>query len=491
MPMELILNFPAADRVSVELIGAGRPQRTEPLPFRSPLTEADQDELHWYLEVYPAHYATEVDDARAARIAQRLEDWGTALFNAVFQDSFKAGELYGAFARSKEPGRLLSIDSGHPVVLAQPWELLRHPEGTWLFLAKPRVTVCRRLSGEGEAAPLKVQARDRLHLLFVVSRPEGASFIDPRADPQAVMTALEEQAPGRVSVEFLRPPTLSNLVRRLEDEDLPPVDVLHFDGHGVYDPDGRLAEKAEKAGEGATGAHHGYLLFEQDDGRKHLVPAPLLGEMLNQQEVGLVVLSACQSAKVGGDDPMGSVAARLTRAGIPTVLAMTHSVLVDTTRALFGHFYGELARGRSLGTALENARRELYLHPERGERRRADRWLTLKLKDWFLPALYQSGEDTPFLTKAPEAPRPRPHPPGAICPRCSPPASGAAAASCGRSSAFLWPAPAEWWSTASAARARPTWPRRPGAGFGAPGCSPGCAWWAMRTFRGLTRWAWP
>jgi hypothetical protein len=66
--------------------------------------------------------------------------------------------------------------------------------------------------------------------------------------------------------------------------------------------------------------------------------------------VALVILSACQSAAVGeeGDKEegeetkgpaMGSVAGRLTATGIPSVLAMTHSVLVYTTQALFGQFY--------------------------------------------------------------------------------------------------------------------------------------------------------
>jgi len=154
-----------------------------------------------------------------------------------------------------------------------------------------------------------------------------------------------------------------------------------------------------RAGDCATGAHQGYLLFEQDDGREHLVPAALLGDMLNQQRVPLVILSACQSAKLGGDDPLGSVAARLTRAGIPNVLAMTHSVLVETTRALFGHLYRELGRGRPLGTALENARRELYAHPVRGERRRGTGWTELKLQDWFLPTLYRTGDDAALLTQ--------------------------------------------------------------------------------------------
>jgi hypothetical protein len=233
MTMELCLSFPDPAHVVVELIGNGRPQRTAPLPFKSPIAEADQDELHWYLELYPVQYATELDDRRAAGIALRLEHWGRALFDAVFAHSYEAADLYQRFARGAEPGRLLSIDSGHPSVLAQPWELLRHPEGTWLFLANPRIGVCRRLSGQGQAAPVPVAPKDRLHLLFVVCRPDGQSFIDPRADPRAVMAALETQAPGRVTVEFLRPPTLSNLIDRLEDETRTSVDILHFDGFGA------------------------------------------------------------------------------------------------------------------------------------------------------------------------------------------------------------------------------------------------------------------
>jgi hypothetical protein len=140
MTMELCLSFPDPAHIVVELIGNGRPQRTAPLPFASPLAEADQDELHWYLELYPVHYATELDDRRAAGIALRLEHWGRALFDAVFKQGYEAADLYQRFARAAEPGRLLSIDSGHPSVLAQPWELLRHPEGTWLFLANPRIS---------------------------------------------------------------------------------------------------------------------------------------------------------------------------------------------------------------------------------------------------------------------------------------------------------------------------------------------------------------
>lgn len=122
--------------------------------------------------------------------------------------------------------------------------------------------------------------------------------------------------------------------------------------------------------------------------------------MLNRQKVGLIVLSACQSAKMAGEDAMGSVAARLTHAGIPSVLAMTHSVLVTTAQELFAKFYQRLVRGEGMGEALDNARRHLYLNQGRGERQRGETRITLELQDWFLPALYQSGKDTPLLTSS-------------------------------------------------------------------------------------------
>ena len=96
---------------------------------------------------------------------------------------------------------------------------------------------------------------------------------------------------------------------------------------------------------------------------------------------------------------MGSVAARLTATGIPAVLAMTHSVLVPTTRTLFGEFYKHLARHKGLGESLDNARRHLQNNPQKYEVQRGPDRKWLSLHDWFLPALYQAGTDVPLLKK--------------------------------------------------------------------------------------------
>ncbi|HRI93862.1 MAG TPA: CHAT domain-containing protein, partial [Accumulibacter sp.] len=407
--LELGLRFPDPATVVVSLNEDGDIQEVASQPFAGPLDVTAQQDLHWYLEVYPVHYMTEVDDDRAKRLAAQLPTWGAALFNAVFAGR-DAERLVNRFQDRAEPGRLITVSAAHPSVLAQPWELLKDPRGTYLFLEDPRISVRRRLGSAGAGRkPYQPQAKDRLHLLFVVSRPSDASFIDPRADPGAVMDSLDKRAAGRVTVEFLRPATLRALVKRLEDEGMPPVDILHFDGHGAYDAEGRMAEAAKQAMLSAGYAHllrdagdtvtaqQGLLAFEKEDGKSDYVPADLLGEMLNRKQIGLVVLSACQSAMVGGEDAMGSVAARLSDAGLPAVLAMTHSVLVQTTRALFDEFYDQLAAGRPVGTSLDNGRRSLYMRPERGKRRRGDRLITLELQDWFLPALYQAGRDTTLL----------------------------------------------------------------------------------------------
>ncbi|MFP5287274.1 MAG: CHAT domain-containing protein, partial [Thermoanaerobaculia bacterium] len=442
MSLELNLHFPDERHVEVTVDG----EASGLLSFENPVTPADRRDLAWYLEIYGAHSLGDPDDRDAARIAARLPEIGNALFGAVFHGP--ALRLFQRFQDRQDGTRLLTVSAEHPEIQAIPWELLRDPSrgGVHLFHENPRISIRRRPAGAtGGRPPFRVKPRERLHLLFVISRPEGAGFLDPRADAGAVLDAIETHAPGRITWEILRPPMLDALVERLEDREKPPVDILHFDGHGVFDRRGGLPEgfarerhrrisraeeirRAPPVASAASPAHTGYLLFETEDGEVDFVAAQRLGENLHQQKVALVVLSACQSAALvdnagaGGSTAgdaaelaMGSVAARLTAAGLPAVLSMAHSVLVPTTRALFGELYKDLARHRGIGEALDNARRHLANHPQRYEVQRGPDRVWLSLQDWFVPALYQSGEDLPLLRRprrlktAPPAPAPPPN----------------------------------------------------------------------------------
>lgn len=287
MTAELILTFPNEGQVMVEYAG----DRTTPVDFAAPLTDADRDDIRWYLEVYGTQYTIDLDDDRAGRIAGKFKAWGEALFDAVLSGKHASRLFWNFYENLGGDGGLITIDAGAPAVLSLPWELLC-VEGKHLVHEYPHVSVRRRLTGAGGTGRrFTPESKDTLHLLFVVSRPKGAGFIDPRADAMAVMDALEENAPGRVTVEFLRPATLDNLTRRLrrrgpEHRNKPTVDILHFDGHGVFDPNGHLFAKAKESDpEAATRdantkvkPNTGYLLFEDDKGGEALITAETLGD---------------------------------------------------------------------------------------------------------------------------------------------------------------------------------------------------------------------
>ena len=393
--IELNVRFTNSDRFVIKFDD----RETDALEFVAPVNDGDRAEMRWYLESYAAHYMMDVDDRRAERIEAQLPKWGEALFEAVFGDR-AAARMFNDFQDSDGRGKILTIGASHPLILSLPWELLRDPKGTYLLHENPRIAIRRKFAGVGGGrSAARVNPKEQLRVLMVVSRPSDAGFLDPRAEGLALLAAIGDVR-DHVAVEFLRPATLDKLIDRLEDDRLPAVDIVHFDGHGAFDPDGRLHERAKMSdpvaatkADATAAANTGYLLFEDSDGKSALITAETLGDMLNRQRVSAIILSACQSAAVGGDDALGSVAARLTQAGMPSVLAMQYSVLAVTARQLFGKFYGFLLRGQGVGEALENARRDLYLNKERGDRARGKERVVLKVQDWFLPALYQVGND--------------------------------------------------------------------------------------------------
>jgi CHAT domain-containing protein len=87
------------------------------------------------------------------------------------------------------------------------------------------------------------------------------------------------------------------------------------------------------------------------------------GEHVNSTP--LVILEACQSAKTE-DDPTASVAAKLLQEGVASVVAMTHSVLVETAQRFVRTFYRELAKGKRIGAAMIAGQRELHGDANRG-----------------------------------------------------------------------------------------------------------------------------
>ncbi|TKJ36587.1 hypothetical protein CEE37_15010 [candidate division LCP-89 bacterium B3_LCP] len=361
--------------------------------FDPPLDDEHLAELRWYLEEF-SNWFTLTDYERAERLKAQLEDWGRDLLRSVTK-GHEAIRIWQQFVDDKEKNKLLTIDATDPRVLRLPWELLADEQG---HIFTDGVSIRRRLQKVARTVlkPLDLPVR----VLIVVSRPneKDVGFFDPRADSKPLLDAVDTLG-DMAQVEFLYPPTLRALTDRLRDTHAPRVHVVHFDGHGVYN----------------VGKGLGYLLFEDDEHKKDLIDASQLGTLLTNCGVPLMVLSACQSAKQEEANPYASVAARLIRAGVGSVLAMNYSVLVTAATKFVEAFYGSLVKGLSVGQSVDEGRYALHSDERRYTitRHTEDGDLveeTVKLRDWHLPALYQQATDPVVFKSRKGAKRSEPKP---------------------------------------------------------------------------------
>ncbi|HYN20180.1 MAG TPA: CHAT domain-containing protein, partial [Thermoanaerobaculia bacterium] len=382
-----VLFTDAADRsYGAQLADADGNRLGVEVPFTPFLTEDDYEDLRWYLEEY-----MDLPDGgaviRAQRIEQNLDHWGRKLHDFLFT-AVENRALVNQLLAGPEP-RTLTIATRDPALLRLPWELMTDDAGS---LAQ-RLSVRRQLEEPEETTPRPAQLP--LRILYIVSRPADAGFIDPRLTTKALLDALDPLG-ASVRVDFCRPPTLARMEEMLRDEQRAgdPYDLVHFDGHGTFLPQAQI----------------GGLYFEKpDDGsgisKADLVLADRLGSLLASYDIPLVVLEACRSATVGKTAVFRSVAPRLIQAGVDSVLSMGHAVHVEAAKRLLDRFYRELVRGTTIGQAVAEARKALLSSPAR--------WIepgpggrTIELRDWFLPHLYQRAVDDALVP--PDAARQQP-----------------------------------------------------------------------------------
>ncbi|MCA9946529.1 MAG: CHAT domain-containing protein, partial [Anaerolineales bacterium] len=388
--IELSLQFTTPDEkqedgpIQVSLFRPDSGVRTEPAAFSPPLDDKILGDIHWYLETFST-WPTGPDYERAEHIESQLEEWGRTMLDSVLPGK-DAARLWQQFVDAGNE-RLLTIDATDPRVLRLPWELLADESG---HLFSQGIGLRRRLqktTTPQQQKPLPLPVR----ILVVVARPDDAGFIDSRAITRPLLDAVAGLGEG-VVVEFLPQPTLKALSQRLRNRQAPPVHVVHFDGHGVYDKSLGL----------------GFLLFENDEHGSDPVDANRLGTLLNQSGVPLMVLNACQSAMQKEGNPYASVATRLIRAGVGSVLAMNYSVLVVAAHKFVAAFYAALAAGRTVGQAVDDGRFALLEDIDRHTivRPNAEGVLAeekIRLYDWFLPALYQQSVDPVIFNMPAEA----------------------------------------------------------------------------------------
>ncbi len=384
-----------------------RSVESTPFRFVAPLGPIETEDLAWYLERYAA-WPSEFFQERARRVEALLPDWGDKLYRALAPGHSSsvplrgnAAGVLGDWADSDADSRRFSVlvdetsidgdgaegKEAATLLLALPWELL-HDGDDYLFRGARGARVRRQLPNRAPVSTLVAEAPIRV--LLVSPRPEddSAAYIDHRVSARPLVEALDPLG-ELVELSLLRPPTFKALrteltrARRAGE----PYHVVHFDGHGIYN---------KQLGLGA-------LCFEDPDDagklekrRTAIVGADDLAAVMRDHRVPLVFLEACQTA-MSDVDPTSSVAGRLLDRGVASVVAMSHTVLVETARRFVGAFYRSLMAGERVGEAMLDGQCELADDTQRGRGFAGD----FHLQDWFVPVLYQEKLDPPLITSVP------------------------------------------------------------------------------------------
>ncbi|MCY0995560.1 CHAT domain-containing protein [Myxococcus sp. MISCRS1] len=286
------------------------------------------------------------------------QDVGRALFDFLFGPPVLKllhglSERAAATQGGRLQLRLVMSQDWQPL----PWELLFDASQDEFLATSPNKTLYRVVP-----SPLPPNLpMPSLDMAVVASTPRDVESLDTEAEQQRVREALASGrgAPPRLSIHtgITRGRMNEVLARELPG-------VLHFMGHGRYDKLGR----------------EGSLALSTDSGDVDWVPERELGEIVKGYgRLGLVVLTACESAQTDERRAFSGVGQRLVEARIPAVIAMQYKLL-DTSAPIFSQsLYKSLAQGEDIAVATQAARKQLFVQQR------------TRFREAFTPVLYLRG----------------------------------------------------------------------------------------------------
>jgi sugar lactone lactonase YvrE len=292
----------------------------------------------------------------------RLRATGQELFRALLG----TGEVIGRYrAAERDDDLRIVLRVSDPVLAGLPWEAM-YDENVASYVCR-RHELVRHVVAPVPVAPLTVNPP--LRVLGIVSSPRDLYPLDVDQEKAHLTDALARLTRhGLVEVTWAPSATWADLQDMLLGGTW---HVIHFVGHGDFDPD----------------RDEGYIFLTAPSGRKDRVEGTRLLDLLRQARPvpRLVVLNSCSGAKTGAADPYSGTAATLVRGGITAVAAMQYAITDPAAIAFSRGFYGAIARGRGVDAAVSSGRVAIL-------------GLSGRTLEWVTPVLYLRGQDSHLFT---------------------------------------------------------------------------------------------
>jgi DNA polymerase III delta prime subunit len=296
---------------------------------------------------------------------------GGALFDFLFNDELRA--LYTALserARGQHQRLYLRLVIDHSFQ-HYPWEMLFDASTQEFLSLTPDKALYRLIR-----PPVPSNAPPpNLDLAIVTASPSNLPELETETERIKLQEALATTGVTPHTVT-----TAVDITRRKLNDVLTSAHpgVLHFMGHGQYDPHTK----------------EGSLALHDENGQVDWVPERELADILRgHASLSLVILTACETARPNPTTAFSGVGPRLVETRVPAVIAMQYK-LQDLSAAIFTQaLYESLAKGEDTAVAVQSARKRLQV--ERPSAREA-----------FAPVLYMRG--TPLRLRLPPIAEPAP-----------------------------------------------------------------------------------
>ena len=288
-----------------------------------------------------------------------VQEFGSALFEAIMTDDVRV--LFGASyqrAREQESDLRLVLKVQPPELARLPWEFL-FDAGREEYLSLRWPLVRYPLVMEPVRA---LTVNPPLRILGMVAMPSDRGALDVKEEQRRLREAVAElERDDLVQLSWVRGQTWRDLQ---ESMDAATWHVLHFIGHGGFDPV----------------TDEGVIALADERSRTQLLGATALHLLLcDHPSLRMVVLNACETGRASTLGAFSSTAGALIRGGVPAVVAMQFQIsdrgAIEFARSLYQGIAGQ----RPVDVSIMRARRAMHFDH--------------KSLEWGIPVLYLRSPD--------------------------------------------------------------------------------------------------
>jgi hypothetical protein len=332
--------------------------------------------------------------ARAVEIERRLNQYGVAIFDAIFPPGSTLRSQLADWTEDHNVRSEIRV-SGPPEFQKIHWELLQLSTD-----AEPiglKVPIVRSSIDSETMQRVTTVSNTNLNILLVTARTRGSRDIDHRIISR-VMDDIINREGIHCTMNVLPIGTLSALKHELENKAYGFYHIVHFDTHGLIlsanaykklleSPDCDFTEKVDIQPDQSEAfiELQGKLIYSSGVRRmtKDLVPAATIAKILDAAGISISILNSCDSASTSSN-----LIGTLHEHGVPHVVGISFALSEEAAKTLTANLYNCLISGKPLSRAIAHARKELF----REKSRSAFFGASLELEDWLLPIFYSNSD---------------------------------------------------------------------------------------------------